>query len=333
VRSYFERLKKVAPSLHAKLYPGASEKAIAALEETIGCALPAEVRALLALADGQTTSEIGAVYGLELLSCTQIALEWKTWRDVRDDGGIDELDEDQDVLKPGTIQQRYTVAGWIPLFRFPTRADYLGVDLAPGKKGQKGQIINFGRDEEEKYVAAPGVTAFFALLDGWLEKESKGEDARVVEDHVSDLFARAGLAMERCYAIASGDDFELEPPPAPGPPKPKTAQAPFDPPAAIADEARAFLAYVEARLARVGRRAIQAHVEIVETQPGHTQVGMSWKPTKGGSSQFLDDVSETMKLIRPLFAAAQKHGLPPRIHMTFVREGATWSREVKSFCQ
>lgn len=47
----------------------------------------------------------------------------------------------------------------------------VGVDLDPGEQGTVGQIINFGRDEDNKLVLAPNLAAFIpryltALADG-----------------------------------------------------------------------------------------------------------------------------------------------------------------------
>ena len=55
-------------------------------------------------------------------------------------------------------------AGWIPLWSDPTGADFIGVDLAPGEKGQVGQIINFGRDEEEHRCYAPRFEDLLQIL-------------------------------------------------------------------------------------------------------------------------------------------------------------------------
>nr|WP_305955588.1 SMI1/KNR4 family protein [Pseudomonas sp. R2-60-08W] len=38
--------------------------------------------------------------------------------------------------------------------------NHLGVDLDPGEYGVSGQVINFGSDEEEKFVLASSVGTF-----------------------------------------------------------------------------------------------------------------------------------------------------------------------------
>jgi len=60
---------------------------------------------------------------------------------------------------------------WIPIFS-DGAGNYLGIDLIPGIKGKKGQIINFGRDKEEQdmIVFADSLSDFFEFIKTELEK-------------------------------------------------------------------------------------------------------------------------------------------------------------------
>jgi hypothetical protein len=46
----------------------------------------------------------------------------------------------------------------------PVAADYIGLDLDPGPKGTSGQIINFGRNEENHFLCADDFTGLISIL-------------------------------------------------------------------------------------------------------------------------------------------------------------------------
>jgi cell wall assembly regulator SMI1 len=69
----------------------------------------------------------------------------------------------QDCVPPGTIQKAYAHSAWIPLVR-DWGGNCLAVDLAPGPKGQWGQVILFGRDYDTKYVVARSWAAFLGIV-------------------------------------------------------------------------------------------------------------------------------------------------------------------------
>jgi len=48
---------------------------------------------------------------------------------------------------------------WVP-FADDSGGNYLGLDFDPGAKGRKGQVINFGRDEERSYILANSFEEF-----------------------------------------------------------------------------------------------------------------------------------------------------------------------------
>ncbi len=69
----------------------------------------------------------------------------------------------QDSVPPGAVQKAYVHHAWIPLVR-DWGGNNLAVDLAPGPRGQWGQVIMFGRDYDTKYVVARSWSAFLALV-------------------------------------------------------------------------------------------------------------------------------------------------------------------------
>ncbi len=61
------------------------------------------------------------------------------------------------------IQKKYLHYKWLPIFS-DYGGNYIGIDLDPDSKGKKGQVINFGPDEEEMFVLAESLENLFDML-------------------------------------------------------------------------------------------------------------------------------------------------------------------------
>lgn len=61
------------------------------------------------------------------------------------------------------IRKKYFHYKWLPLFS-DYGGNFIGFDLDPDINGVKGQIINFGRDEEDMFVLANNLQDFFELI-------------------------------------------------------------------------------------------------------------------------------------------------------------------------
>jgi len=86
----------------------------------------------------------------------------------------------QESVPPGAIQKAYAHPAWIPLVR-DWGGNNLAIDLAPGPRGQWGQVILFGRDYDTKYVVARSWAAFLGVVADdlnsgrWFVDEDSGE--------------------------------------------------------------------------------------------------------------------------------------------------------------
>lgn len=163
------------PELLDDLRGGAGEGEIRAAEEALGLTLPEDVRRSYLVHDGQGGGDhenglvTGVVFGLELQPLSRVLEWWKGHRDVEREYGDDELMNRFSRSYPeGAIRLRYLDPGWVPLTHDGS-GNHLGVDLDPGPEGVWGQVIVFGRDEDEKYVAAESWGAFFADVAARLE--------------------------------------------------------------------------------------------------------------------------------------------------------------------
>lgn len=61
------------------------------------------------------------------------------------------------------IKKKYFHHKWIPIFS-DYGGNFIGIDLDPDVNGKRGQIINFGRDEEDMYVIANDLEQFFDFI-------------------------------------------------------------------------------------------------------------------------------------------------------------------------
>lgn len=171
---YTDWMREYRPRSHANLAPGASEADFERVAEVIGHELPLDVRALLSVNDGQVLTGIVTARGDEadapafpgtcLLSTRLVIDEWRFWRDLDQDGNEDEYEDDGVTLAPGVVKPHYANRHWVPLLNASLRCDYFGLDFDPGPEGRPGQVINFGRDEEYHYVAAPDLTGLLEII-------------------------------------------------------------------------------------------------------------------------------------------------------------------------
>ncbi|WP_264775651.1 SMI1/KNR4 family protein [Deinococcus aetherius] len=140
-----------APAIHAQLTPGVTGAELDALEAHTGLKLPEAYRILY-----KTHGSWGGTFGLGHMPLGSVLSSWNTWRDLEPDS---QETEGHVSHPPGAIKPQYINLGWIPLLE-DRGGNEVGVDLKPGPTGKVGQIITYGRDEEHKYVLAPGLEAF-----------------------------------------------------------------------------------------------------------------------------------------------------------------------------
>jgi cell wall assembly regulator SMI1 len=179
--------------------PGASEEQISELEQAIGARLPQEARELYLLADGQedifkidglaSNKVLAPLFGgYEFNSLEDIAGQWASWREIREQYTPAELDDNfndsVEVRGRDPVHKLYTHESWIP-FATDGGGNSLALDLDPTAGGTRGQIIVIGSDEDQRRVLAPCLSAFIAglaaMLDvGRLTIEPREDDERPI---------------------------------------------------------------------------------------------------------------------------------------------------------
>jgi cell wall assembly regulator SMI1 len=205
-RAYLDWLADHAPRAAAVLNPRAADAAIEELERLIGHQLPEAVKAGWRLHDGQDCDTVlGVASGFWWLPVADVVAQWTNWRELRqeeDEEFFEAVDLPQRSYPRKAIQRKYTSPGWIPLLGWPFNSDYIGLDFDPGPAGTPGQVINFGRDQEQKFVIADD----YAMLLAWLVQEARaGRITCNVND--DEIFEHVdGILLIALYR-ASGADF------------------------------------------------------------------------------------------------------------------------------
>jgi len=187
--------------LFDNLCEGCTSNDVNELEHELDATLPIDIRESLQVHDGQERGGLptGLIFGLMLLDCEEIVMEWRNWRKVAEEYLTTKVDYStpqipvkafagsstappvaqvqstgnplwrqdllarQDSQPPNAVQKAYAHPAWIPLAR-DWGGNYLATDLAPGPNGTWGQIIIFGRDYDCKYVVARSWGALLAMV-------------------------------------------------------------------------------------------------------------------------------------------------------------------------
>jgi cell wall assembly regulator SMI1 len=175
VKAAWKRLKKWSvsklPETDESDSPPASAKELQDFETAIGADLPKDVRDSYRVYNGQCAG-LGIVYGLEVVSLRESLSHWKTWvkgyEKCLKDNTASSLDEDCSSFPDGFVRPVYFDPGWVPL-TYDSGGNHIGVDLNPGPKGTRGQVIVFGRDDEFHTVLALSWGQFLTDLADELE--------------------------------------------------------------------------------------------------------------------------------------------------------------------
>ena len=141
-------LAKNLPQVSEALNPPATEEQIAQFEKVTRRQLPRDVRDSLRIHNGQRDVATGVVFGLLLLPLDRVLSDWEAVRTLEDDGA----EYEYCTSKPKkAVQLCQNHPGWIPLIA-DWSGSHLGVDTAPGVAGTTGQVINFGRSEDQHFA-------------------------------------------------------------------------------------------------------------------------------------------------------------------------------------
>jgi len=105
----------------------------------------------------------GVIFGIELLSIERIIENWRNWESVSEDGLNEEFAESMSSNPLEYIKPHYVNLRWLPLTH-DQGGNHIELDFDPGPKGTIGQIIAFGRDDDEKKLVAVSFAPFIDMF-------------------------------------------------------------------------------------------------------------------------------------------------------------------------
>ncbi|MGW8431088.1 SMI1/KNR4 family protein [Curtobacterium citreum] len=198
----FTRLTALTPG-EMLLRPPATEADLTAAETHLGRQLPADVRALYLLHNGQhqyTPADprfaAGLFAGQPLLPLPDLMLNWDQWAGFE---AQEDMDEFAASNPEGFVQPKYSTRGWIPLTHDGS-GNHIGVDLNPGPAGATGQVITFGADDDAHQVLAPSLTSYLEQVADLIESgaivpsDDEDDPDWTVNGALAELFQPTGTA-------------------------------------------------------------------------------------------------------------------------------------------
>jgi cell wall assembly regulator SMI1 len=187
-------LKRNAPETLRALRPGAARTAIAKAEKALGVTLPDDVRELYRIHDGQSPDTSGLFDDWEFLSLARVIKEWRMWKGLSDGGEF----KGKKSKSSGETRKDWWNLAWIPLTSNGA-GDHHCLDLAPGPKGTRGQIIQFFHDDDKRSVVAKSLGEWLEAFAGELDVEtqviSQGVDGAIGTPTMDELIGLIGESV------------------------------------------------------------------------------------------------------------------------------------------
>ncbi len=154
-----------APTARRGLNAPATSADIAKTEAWLGVTFPADMRAAYRMHDGQDVDAPWLIEGWEWMSLARIRDEWTVWKNLLDGGSFAAFESEADG---DAVRRDWWHPAWIPI-TYDGAGDHHCVDLAPGPKGQAGQVIEMWHDAGERPVVAASFAAWLARFADRLE--------------------------------------------------------------------------------------------------------------------------------------------------------------------
>lgn len=172
--TYTQWLQNFSQPQFSTLQPGTTDDEKDKLHAAFEFDLPEELIELYRINNGQIElPHLGpAMISMNFLDITNVIGHYNMWKELY----FSELNpgetygdyfnyenEGGKSFPEKAIKLKYINLKWIPLFH-DGGGNHIGMDLDSDENGTYGQIINFGRDQKEKFVIAKSLPLFFQLM-------------------------------------------------------------------------------------------------------------------------------------------------------------------------
>lgn len=165
--------------------PPANEHSILTAESVFGVRLPDDLRASLAIHNGDAMKKVGPeawqsdgpFAHLEWLSVGTMISEWQTWQDAMSQQGLEPAPE-------GPVKALWWNPRWIPFTVIGGSTWHHCVDLDPAPGGHPDQVIEIVDDDAWRRVLAPSFRAFLRQVAADLEagRYTLDDEGRLVHE-------------------------------------------------------------------------------------------------------------------------------------------------------
>lgn len=155
--------EKEKPGFKSYLNPMVDIEEVNGIEEKMGFELPGQLKELYNCNNGEKENLEGSILGLRFLSLGEMFMNWCDWLYVlKDKELMKECGKYSESIPENAVKKVYANRKWIP-FAHDQNGNYIGIDLDPDENGTAGQVINYGSDENKKYVIAKSLREFLVL--------------------------------------------------------------------------------------------------------------------------------------------------------------------------
>ncbi|AFZ68338.1 SMI1/KNR4 family protein [Deinococcus peraridilitoris] len=155
-----EAIERIVPGTHLRLNGPASEHDLVQLEERIGFPLPADVRAIYKVNNGEADDLVpGVIFNLKFLPIREVLRLIHGFQELRESG----ICEEGDVPDDRRLRIGFPSVTLVP-FLDDTTGNQIGYDVNPGPLGRAGQIVVFGADYEEVDIPCTSITECLTVL-------------------------------------------------------------------------------------------------------------------------------------------------------------------------
>lgn len=160
-----KELEKYYPEVVSRLnYPGDAES-IKKIEEEIGEELPESFKKLYQEFNGEDKNlYVGVILGFSLMSAASILEELHLLKEYNVNTVMKSKSED--AISEEEIGKRIIIP-----FAFDASRCYIALDLTPGQKGKKGQVITLDFDYHSSFLLADSLEEFYDFIIKMMEEK------------------------------------------------------------------------------------------------------------------------------------------------------------------